>query len=149
MGSHSRSEERAQPGVSAELLELGFTHSDSWALQTAGQVLGSLGCTEARDGRFSLSHIPYATVCHRNAENKVETLGQTLAHGQRKKGREESSGRLLQGGERDWLAQAVCSEGSLGWWWLWQELREASDRRLDALLFRGKPAPLLQHGGSR
>lgn len=103
MGSHSRSEERAQPGVSAELLELGFTHSDSWALQTAEQVLGSLGCTEARDGRFS--HIPYATVCHRNAENKVETLGQTLAQGQRKKGREESSGRVTAG-RRERLASS-------------------------------------------
>ena len=105
---------KTQCGVPVELWK---SDSNSWALQTAEQVLGSLGCTEARDGRFS--HIPYATVCHRNAENKVETLGQTLAQGQRegtgraltgyqgqrKKGREESSGRVTAG-RRERLASS-------------------------------------------
>jgi hypothetical protein len=50
-------------------------------------------------------------------------LGRPWPRGKREKGREESSGSLLQGGE---FTQAACSMGSLGWWRPWLECREAS-----------------------
>ena len=42
-------------------------------------VLGSLGCTEVRDVRFSFSYIPDAIACLRRSENRVGTLRWTLA----------------------------------------------------------------------
>lgn len=42
-------------------------------------VLGCLGYREARDNRFSLLDIPGTAVCRGRAENKVGTLGWTLA----------------------------------------------------------------------
>ena len=47
--------------------------------------LGSLGRMEGRDDRSSFSDIPDATVCLGIAENRVGTLGQTLAQGMRNK----------------------------------------------------------------
>ena len=38
-------------------------------------ALGSLGLTEARDNRFSVSDIPDTAECHGRAENKVRALG--------------------------------------------------------------------------
>ena len=58
--------------------------SDSWAPQTQlgtmeEPVPGSLGHTEARDTRFSISDTSDTTVCLERVENKVGTLRWTLA----------------------------------------------------------------------
>ena len=60
MGSLSGVEEREHSEVLAELLESGLlTLRHHRPLGTEEEpVLGSLGCTEARDVRFSLSDIP-------------------------------------------------------------------------------------------
>ena len=62
---------KVQSGDPEELPELG---SDSQAPHTPlgtseERVLGSLGCTEARDYRHSLVDIPDFSVCRRRAEN--------------------------------------------------------------------------------
>ena len=44
---------------------------------TEEQALGSLGLTEARDNRFSVSDIPDTAECHGRAENKVGAPGAT------------------------------------------------------------------------
>lgn len=52
---------KAQSGVPTEVLELGFTQK--MPLGTSEEpLLGFLGHMEARDGRFSLSNIPDASV---------------------------------------------------------------------------------------
>ena len=79
-----------------ELLELGSYSWAPWAPLGSMEepVLGSLGCSEARDVRFSLSN---ATVCHGRAENRVGAFGQSLAWGLKGKGQGvESSGGLLR-----------------------------------------------------
>ena len=76
------------------------------------------------------------------------TFGQTLAQGRREKGRRRALAGYC-GEERVWLAQAAGSAGGLhglaggcGW-----STGRPPGRRLDAQLIRGRPAPLLQHGG--
>jgi hypothetical protein len=68
------------------------------------QVLGSLGCTEAKNDRFSISDIP-------DSNNS----GWTLAWGQRERGRRRALAGYLRE-ERVWLAQVACSVCGLGWW---------------------------------
>jgi hypothetical protein len=95
-------------------------------------VLGFLGCTEARDDKFSL--IPDATVLGR-AENIP--LGRLWPGGQRV----PLTG--YHGDKRVWLAQVGMArlEAKL-------EHREASQRDVRLMrLCRQRPAPLLQHGG--
>jgi hypothetical protein len=80
-----------QPEVPEDLSESG---SDSWAPQlllgTAEElVLGSLGCTEARDVRFSV--LDTAARCHGRAENRVGPWLDS-GPGQREKGQGEGSG---------------------------------------------------------
>ena len=68
------------------------------------QVLGSLGCTEAKNDRFSISDIP-------DSNNS----GWTLAWGQRERGRRRALAGYLRE-ERVWLAQVACSAvGGMGW----------------------------------
>jgi hypothetical protein len=117
----------------------GWPHS--WAPQTPlgtveESVLGSLGCTEATDVRFSVLD---------TADAPVDS-----GLGQKGKGHGEGSG---------WLPRYLsCSVGSLGWQklWLgtlrglgWLAAMARAQGGLPAWLIRGRPAPLLQHGGSR
>ena len=76
-----------QYGVPMNLAETG---SDSLVPQmplgtVEGLVLGSLGCKEARDNRFSLSDIPDTSVCHRRAEKEWGPSGRLRPGGQREK----------------------------------------------------------------
>ena len=78
----------AQSGISMELSESG---SDSQVPQTLlgtkeDPVLGSLGCTEARDVRFSV--LDTAARCHGRAENRVGPWLDS-GPGQREKGQGE------------------------------------------------------------
>ena len=74
-------------------------------------VLGSLGRTEARNNSFSLWNILDASICHRRAENKVGTLGQTLTQGPKERGQ---GGELWQVGVGVvWLARWAA-------WFGWQ-----------------------------
>ena len=88
MGSLSGVEEREHSEVLAELLESGLlTLRHHRPLGTTEeQVLGSLGHTEVRDNKFSFLDIPDAIVCGGRAENKLGTLGWTLAQGPNVKG---------------------------------------------------------------
>ena len=78
--------EKAQSGVSAELPKESDSNSrvpQTLPGTTKELTLGSLGCTQARDDRFSLLDTTDSAVLLRKAENKVGTLRQTLAHEQR------------------------------------------------------------------
>ena len=63
----------------------------------------SLGLTEARDNRFSVSDIPNFAVCHRRAENKVWACRWLWPEAKGKKAGGESSSWFLLGGEVAWL----------------------------------------------
>ena len=106
---------KEQSEVPLNLLEL---DSDSLAPQTLlgtveDPVLGSLGCTEAWDIRFSVLDTADAAGYGRRAENRMGTggtLGWTLAGGRR----ERAWRRVLwlylhRAGESIWLAQVDCS----------------------------------------
>lgn len=88
-------------------------------------VLRSLGHTEARDNRPSLSGITDTPVCLRRAEQSGD-LRQTLSWGPKEKEQEGSSCRLLRGQK-----SLASSSDRHGW-------------RLEVQFVRGKPAPLHQ-----
>jgi hypothetical protein len=99
---------KAQSEVPKDLLEpLGASEEP---------VLGSLGRMEARYVRFSVLDTSGATRCRRRAENRVGTLGQTLAQGPKEKGQR---GRALAGYCRDKESLSVgrflALVGSHGW----------------------------------
>jgi hypothetical protein len=115
-------------------VELPKSGSDSQHHRSLGileePVLGSLGRTEARHNKFSLSDIPDTSVGCRRAENRIGTLGRTLARGLKEKGQEERALGGYLGEERFWLAQAAWV-GGRGW-----STRKFSGGRLDTQLVR-------------
>lgn len=100
-----------------------------------------MGHREARNNRFSVLDIPDAAVCQGRAENGPS--GGLWPRGRREKGRR----RALAGyrrEERVWLGQAASSVGCL----VWLAAVAGAQGDFGVQLIRGKPAPLLQHGGS-
>lgn len=100
-------------------------------------VLGSLGLTEVRDVRFSVSDIPEgAGCCGKGREQSGCPEGSLVSS--RTKGREAGE-KALGGsgvGKSPWSSLAAGKAG------------RPSYERLHGI-FRGRPIPLLQHGKSR
>ena len=84
---------KVQSGVPAELLESGsYSRAPQMRLSTTEElVLGSLGCTEARDVRFSVLDTSDAARCHRRADNRWGLTSGLWPRAERKKGKEERS----------------------------------------------------------
>ena len=147
VGSCSGSEEGAVWGP-RHLPESG---SDSQVPQTLlgtmeEPVLGSLGCTEAREDRFSLSNIPEAAVCCRRAENRWGPPGEPWPRGQPEKDRRALAGYCWE--KKVWLAQVASSAGCLAW--LLAAMAEIAERspggRLDMQFSLRKDLLLMRRG---
>ena len=143
-----------QPAIGLGLLmEAGHRKFDYVYPKLTGRW--AAGCEKSQDpalggvGRCSLlESVVSGTAdtfgCCRRAENRVWARGQALAPAERKRAGGESSGLVPRGGESvlGLLGQVTWLGGDHVW-----ENREAFCRRLNTWLFRGRPAPLLQHGG--